>query len=182
MIKLNYDRSEVKDVTNNDIIWCNDKIMYKSNCLYFKKWVEKNIVRVKDLYCQNNEFCNLKTVQQKIKNHAGLYFEYNALKNALKYYISQSHTSSEGKVIVSSIQLYNLTVGDKIITKSQTFWERNFQHCNFEWPEIYKLSFLVLKEPRINVLQWKLLHNIYPTALFLKKIGKFVQIVANTVI
>ena len=31
----------------------------------------------------------------------------------------------------------------------------------------------MLKEPRINVLQWKLLHNIYPTALFLKKIGKY---------
>ena len=84
------------------------------------------------LFVLGIEILSCKIRQVIIKNHAGLYFEYNALKNALKYYISQSHTPSKGKVIVSSIQLYNLTVGDKTIPKSQTFWERNFQHCNFE--------------------------------------------------
>ena len=58
------------------------------------------------------------------------------------------------------------------IPKAVFHWERKFAHPELNWQFIWKLHCRATKEPRIMTLMWKLVQNIYPTAILLKKIGK----------
>ena len=50
---------------------------------------------------------------------------------------------------------------------SVSFWERKF---NFDYSyEIWSIPFNCNKETRLHCLQWKILHNIYPTSIMLSK-------------
>jgi len=50
---------------------------------------------------------------------------------------------------------------------SVSFWKRKL---NFDiTPKVWQLASIVAKETRLQLLQWKLLHNIYPTNILLLK-------------
>ena len=52
-----------------------------------------------------------------------------------------------------------------------SFWKRKFENIDID-NEVYLMAFTVTKEIRLQVLQWKIIHNIYPTQILLCKIGK----------
>ena len=55
------------------------------------------------------------------------------------------------------------------IPHSESIWERKF-HFDFE-KSLWSVHFEVTKETKLLTLQWKILHCIYPTNIFLQKIG-----------
>ena len=54
----------------------------------------------------------------------------------------------------------------------EIFWKRKFNNYMFNWNNIWKNVPLITNEPRLIALNWKILSNIYPTNIFLAKIGK----------
>ena len=52
------------------------------------------------------------------------------------------------------------------------FWKRTFNDYMFNWNNIWKNVPLITNEARLIALNWKILSNIYPTNIFLAKIGK----------
>ena len=52
------------------------------------------------------------------------------------------------------------------------FWKRKFNDYLFNWKSIWKNVPLITDEARLITLNWKILSNIYPTNIFLAKIGK----------
>ena len=56
--------------------------------------------------------------------------------------------------------------------RCQNFWENKLDNMNFDWTIIWKTLVQDIKEPRLKTLNWKIISNIYPTKVFLKKIKK----------
>ena len=62
----------------------------------------------------------------------------------------------------------------KVTPIAQSHWERKYNHVGFapNWESIWNLAILVCKEARIRTQQWKVLHNIWPTNVLLRKMHK----------
>ncbi len=56
--------------------------------------------------------------------------------------------------------------------RCEKYWERKFPNLNFNWSNIWLAIPSCTKEPRLLSLNWKILHNIYPTKVLLYKMGK----------
>ena len=56
--------------------------------------------------------------------------------------------------------------------KCQHFWENRFPNNDFIWELIWSKIPHCTKEARIISLNWKILHNIYPTKTMLYRMGK----------
>ena len=52
-----------------------------------------------------------------------------------------------------------------------SFWKRKFENIDID-SKVYLMAVTVTKEIRLQVLQWKIIHNIYPTQILLFKMGK----------
>ena len=65
-------------------------------------------------------------------------------------------------------QIYQLLLG-KERCYCETFWERKFDTKLHEttWGNVFKF----VKEIKLQELQWKILHNIFPTNILLKRMG-----------
>ena len=57
-----------------------------------------------------------------------------------------------------------------IVPPAQKFWEKRFR-ISLNWKVIWTLSVLCCGEARLQTLQWKILHNIYPKSILLHKMG-----------
>ena len=51
------------------------------------------------------------------------------------------------------------------------FWSRKYNNIVLD-RKIFMAPFSATKEVRLQVLQWKIIHNIYPTQILLNKMGK----------
>ena len=56
------------------------------------------------------------------------------------------------------------------LPRSVSFWRNKYNDLDIM--KYLKLLFNATKETRLKTLQWKILHNIYPTNILLYKIGK----------
>ena len=66
----------------NQPIWCNKHIQYKNKTLYFKHWLDKNIIFIKDLQFINGSLSE-KFIYNLIKKLKKLLLEVFQLKNAI---------------------------------------------------------------------------------------------------
>ena len=64
----------------------------------------------------------------------------------------------------------NLVKKREKIPGSVSFWRRKF--IDVDIMPYFKLLYACTKETRLRTLQWKILHNIYPTNILLYKMGK----------
>ena len=62
-----------------------------------------------------------------------------------------------------------------IMPTCQNFWVKRFPNFNFKWDLIWSKLPQCTNEARLISLNWKILHNIYPTKTMLYKMGKEVS-------
>ena len=173
-------REHLKIMTDNsilkyrkEILWNNELIKYRGKCLYFEEWARKGIHYISDLK-NNNHIITFDEVCRLIGNSASRIFEYNAIYTALlshnarnipylntkDFYLKKSPTP---KQIRNSLTVRNIQPN---IT---TYWERRF---NFIFSEnIWIVARISTTEERLRLLQWKIIHRIYPTNILLHKMG-----------
>ena len=164
----------MKTLNYSDPIFNNSLIKFKNETLYFPICIDNGIIHVSDVLISNrimtlNEFRN----KYKLGSHSLI--PYNAIFNALTK-ILNSHLINEGNddsFYFKHVAVDNLNrkeIVRNIYTTTPTLcsriWERklgvtiNKQH----WLLLHRL-----KETRLKVLSWKILHNIYPTNILLSK-------------
>ena len=180
----------------NQPLWNNTLVKFKGNILFFPSWKNAGIEKISDIIINNeNRLMNEQEIMQTIRiAHPQTLFEYYALFNAIpdkwKTQIQsgqaqQTNTDrdlgTESKKTILNIQgstLKQVTTflrnKDEIENPTKpcaySFWLRKL---NFELNhETWLLAHKTTKETRLRELQWKLLHNIYPTNILLHKMKK----------
>ena len=174
--KIDFMQEPENLIKREQILWNNTKIMFRRKCLMFEDWSHSGINVLSDMI-QNGRILTYNEVVQKIGYKASRIFEYNAIYSAM---LSANARSIEQK---------NFTIVELIINKIQTprqirhklsnsdapptanaYWNRmfNIQISDHNWI----ISRVSTSEERLRLLQWKVLHNIYPTRILLHKMGK----------
>ena len=160
----------------------NDLIRYKGKILFFLKWRNKGIEMIKDvIHPKDKRLLSLAEIITVIgQNSAELIFEYNAMINAIpKQWFEWLGEKDHCPYVrpICEAKLYNVKpkqVKKILLTKRQNtiptacrFWENKLGFDLKE--EIWQTAWKTTKETRLLVLQWKILHNIYPTNIMLSK-------------
>ena len=173
----------IPDLNLNSSLWNNKDLQYKSQNLHMKDWIAAGIFRIKNIIDENHRFISLNSLEDKIGTSATRQFEYNAVKtafeNARTRGLIKFHSDNEPDIThltldSKPIHVYSVKdIRNFLSTETQpcasNFWRHKLQVELGE--EHWSLPFLATKETRLQVLQWKILHNIYPTNILLKKMG-----------
>ena len=169
----------VKEAEFNPMLWNNKHFLYGSNVLFFKEWAEKGLISIHDISSQNklisyNNICDI------LGHNANRILEYNVIHAVVNRYLTNNDIT-RGKIKnLNNTPIFNnkkcnlakdfresMLSSTKNQPCSFNFWKRKF---NYEITESdWQKSFNSTKETRLRVLQWKLLHNIYPTNIMLSK-------------
>ena len=167
------------EVNVDDILWNNSLIKYKGKMLYFKRWIKQGIIFVNQILDKDNNVIKYDHLCNMINDNGNLMFEYNAIVNALErvqFKNSNQVSFKIGNKMLKSITTKDISgtliERDHIVPISNHFWERKYPNYIFCWEAIWKNVFLCINEARVRSLQWKILHNIYPTNILLYKMKK----------
>eukprot|EP00916_Digyalum_oweni_P014605 GHVL01023964.1.p1 GENE.GHVL01023964.1~~GHVL01023964.1.p1 ORF type:complete len:272 (+),score=22.79 GHVL01023964.1:821-1636(+) len=161
-------------------IWNNVDIKYQNNVIYFDNWAKKGITHVNDLL-ENNSILSFQNVQSLIGTSPELYLQYIVVHSALSRYLK----NNTDYVYAVTEEFSKLYFNDKVMLKARNF--RNFM-TNMKYSPPCCVRFWLNKlginieekvwlnakettETRLKELQWKILHNIYPTNILLLKMG-----------
>ena len=159
------------DNSKSGILWNNNQFRYRGNVLHIKRWIHKGICHINDLTNQNG-IISYNKVAEILGYSPMTQFEFNVVYNATKDHIPGilGYTNSieiewHGKKLstLSSKQIRNELV-NQVKIKSVHIWNNTYR--NLAWELIPNIT----KEQRLITLQWKILHGIYPTNIYLKKI------------
>ena len=180
----------VDEVNNpgSEIIWNNENIKYNGKTLYFKHWIRNGYTNVSSLQTEDGVLKPMKHFNDKVKKIGGVMLDYQTLLLSIskewkerkskgtneKYPNGIRHNEFfyQLELCTSKIIRYSLTAAYAVKPNSQVFWERKFPNYSFEWDKIWKNIPLYSNEAKLISLNWKILSNIYPTSILLKKIGK----------
>lgn len=182
-LKVCETNTELSIENTAQVLWNNDKFSYKGNCLYIPRWIKYGITFLSDITV--NGLISYNKVIEKVPNSAITQFEFNCVYNATRKY--------EDNVIFHeknyTIYMFNKTITNvtnrQIRKYFQTKKDADFRNdWIVEFPNrqpvddqicIFTKMWTIVpectKEPKLITLQWKILHHIYPTNKYLKKIG-----------
>ena len=163
----------------NPMLWNNKQFVYGNNVLYFKEWAEKGIVSISDII-HENRLLSFQNICELVGQSARRLLEYNIIQSVINKYIADGTLERRQQGVLGKTPTF---CGKKtneakrfrelIITSRKNqpcavnFWKRKFDYDvkTSDWI----VSFESTTETRLRVLQWKLLHNIYPTNILLSK-------------
>lgn len=182
LLKAWYETKRIDDtVQSNDVFWLNDNILYKRKTLFFKKWLENDYVFVED-FVQNNALLSEIQVVHRLRQLPDFILKYHLLKVVFsKLEWVKCNLPARLKPIEinrceismctgNSFQKWLYPNSQEHVIK-QRFWETKFDSV-IDWNYTWCLSFKLKLDPMCCELQWKILQNIYPTAILLQKMGK----------
>lgn len=186
-----YDMCEVNDVYN-EIIWNNASIKLNNKTLFMKNWIKAGFAKLGQLFNDQGNFLSLHDLKKCMPLNSNLLIEYFTVRNALP---SSWKSMRVRKININTSILFNdipinecnTKVFRNAIIKSlsappicQNRWARRFPNHNFKWKHIWIALPDCTKEARLISLNWKIIHNIYPTKLLLHKMGKAQSDICNT--
>ena len=158
--------NKVKSV-KNQIIWNNQNIAVDGKSIFFRNWFNKDIVYISDLLDEDSNFHSLAGLKDKFQINPPFTVYYGLLKAIPKEWKTalqnEPHTGNSTQITFSTKSSYL-----KLLSKSYlapTAEQRIINHgftkenvCN-----VYLLPFRILKEAKLIIFQYKIIHNILPT-------------------
>ena len=180
--------------TVNQYLWNNKSFAYAGKTLYFRNWAEKGLTSLQDIIDQN-EIMPYQSIRGILGNSANI-LEYNVVAAVINRYLAtnpenviddvalQNKPTFRNSNVQDAKQIRNILITlNKSTPWSHSFWKRKFNYDIDE--KDWQMSFMYTKESRLRVLQWKILHNIYPTNILLCKMrvteNNFCSYCADTV-
>ncbi len=160
------------------LLWNNINVSCQGKVLFFKDWIKAGIMFVKDVY-NNSEIVTFDRICQKVGYGPDRILQYLTIRTA----IFNFRRKFEGNIpedflldfppFCGKQMLQVCELRSKLVTLkhsepcSKQFWKRklNYTVDNKTW----LCSFNSTQEIRLQLLQWKILHNIYPTNIMLAK-------------
>ena len=159
---------------SSQIIWNNQDFKYRNNTINCKRWINNGIYFVSDVI-KDTGIVPYQNIVTQLGDGAMTMFEYNILRNAIKQ-------STQGKNIWPekdhTIYLNNMPLSSHTTKSISTFINKQPETMkgHFHKPTIWILKFgeeliekhwvlarHVTQETCLIILQWKILHDIYPT-------------------
>ena len=172
-------RIEECNIKPDSVLFNNTNFRYKNKTLFIPQLIQRNINTVEDV-TREGRILSLQEVERKYGTYPGLFLDYNVIFNALHPH-TQQIVDNQNKPREEGFLFQNKKVGKlgrktlvKMIKTKQRpnieqTWTNEFP-INFE-KDRWLIPFNVTKEVRLHILQWKICHKIYPTAIILTKMG-----------
>ena len=166
-------------------LWYNELVKYRGSLLYYHSWQARGFQTVQDIIkMDERRLLSMDEVKGIVGDRGTMMFEYNALVNALPKQWMQWVQTSDGVVdhhdllTFNGMNVHNYKAKDfRLLLKEKKiqdlnacavgFWKRKFAFALDK--EVWKKINAATKETRLRELQWKILHNIYPTNILLSK-------------
>jgi hypothetical protein len=175
-----------------EILWLNKKITLRGKVLCYKDWYKKGIIMVHDLVREDGSMKSITELETEFDIQIKA-MDYNSLitvipvlwKRKLKQMKipAQAVSNQEQPFIACNGRLMALGVATnkdvywKLVKKKQTKpiciinWCDLFNISIEDWKIIFK-PFAEIKDSRTKAFQFKVLYNLLPCNLYLKRIGK----------
>ena len=162
-------------LTYKSPLFNNTMIKFKNKPLFFSQCIIKNIIYIKDLLVADRlmGYDDFLVVYGRTGNSL---LTYNVLYNALLPILGKITRVHNDNILFCNIPVgdigwkkFEQIITDKHTPHSERFWEQKFQ-CDFD-KSLWGIHSEATKESKLLSLQWRILQNIYPTNIFLHKIG-----------
>jgi len=184
-------------VIREQIIWGNQNITYKGKKLWFKAWINSNVIYVNDIFDENGVF-NEVYLYGCIKDKTNLIAELYMLKNAIKQEWKQSLSEDPCKLWIKACTKPCLVIKNKLIeidalssktvywclvnkykkhSSAEVYWREIFNGKNILWTNVYNEKLKNVSEQKIVAFNFKLLNNVIATP---HKLFKWKIIESNT--
>lgn len=166
-------------------IWNNPDILQNKKVLNFTHWADKGITHVKHIR-ENNNFRPFQELVTQFGINSSCYLEYMQIKSIIKkkFKLKLEQTHMEVSPAVQSVlnfsppkllsKIYKiLTNTDRTISIPTVKWERDLSlqpHPNF-WRTICLNTFSLIKQPNLQLIQFKVLHRIHYTGQRMFQMG-----------
>ena len=165
-------------------IWNNKNIRYKGYPLFYNRWCRAGIEYLQDLW-SNGHMMSYEEIRQKAGTSGSLQFEYNTLVSAIpeSWKIVMNNNNNNIEVIFPREIDTELGPLSKLSNKMiRSFFDKQKNHdicaanfwkhkLNVNIQDIFSIAHECTKETRLRLLQFKFIHNIYPTNILLNKMG-----------
>lgn len=159
-------------------LWNNECIKFKGNPVFYPEWANAGIHKLGDMFNDDGDFLSYPDICEIVGNSASRLFQYNAVYNAIPETWREKTTAMQFQeppkfwdtyiTGLKSNTIRALLVNNKYSRPcSAAFWERKF-NILFD-NKIWSATYQATKETRLLALQWKIIHNIYPTNILLSK-------------
>ena len=160
---------EPTDIALSEPWYNNVKIRYKGMPVYSYQLIKKNILTVGDFY-SHDRLRSLQELKEHFGSYNGMELDFNAIINSVLK--AEGHIHEEIKSRMEIVQqttrkeVYNAIKGQGSYDHLKLFWNRKEAEFNNKH---WMLPIRCTKETRLRILQWKIIHNIYPTNILLQK-------------
>ena len=156
-----------------DPIFNNVHIQYRSNTLFIHSCIKRNMIHIHDFIVEGS-IISLERFTEDFGNTAETQLAYNVIYNALKriesdidltdYDMTQSECFLFKDIKVGTVPrkgFYNMINRD-VVKPINMNWMLTYAMEN-DFSDIWCIAYDSTYEVKLRVLQWKILHEIYPT-------------------
>jgi hypothetical protein len=159
-----------------DVIWGNERYMYKGKCIYLKRWIDSNILYVRDIIGSDGKVCDTTTILAKLENKSNWISEYHLVKSACKIVEVKDLSQLVKHVNVKKINLniYVKGTSHNILDKRCNFYYDVLRNYKFKYPYMQKVWCRQLELDSLNFQHtWQCIYNIKIQKMPLKKLAEF---------
>ena len=159
----------------NEPIANNENVTYNNNVLLIQDFIQRNIIYVRDMTV-NNRLMTYQEFVIRYGAYANAWMDYFLVKNALtrKCLTGETNLTKTCKFKNTNVgkigrKNFDILISHCELSHGSKIWHRLFQIelTREHWTIAAKCT----PEIRLRMLQWKILHNIYPTNILLNKMG-----------
>jgi hypothetical protein len=167
-------------------------VKLNNNTLFYGDWIDAGFVFIRDLFDGNGLVYSFEYFRKRIKRTCSIFLQYFALCNALPRDWKDTPILAgqiENKINFDSVpidacssKMFRLAMVNKryVPPKCIKYWSKRFPNYNFNWVNIWNSIPCCTKEAKLISLNWKIIHNIYPTKVLLCKMGKEITNLCNS--
>ena len=172
--------SNSQNLDINSPIFNNRNILYKNESIFNEHCCLKSICQLKDVVINRNVI-DFQTFKSKFGSRPDAILVHNIILNAINSYSKNKDFS-----VMCKTGEYDVFFGDNLVEEIKRIcflklirkydkekplieevWTKRYTYTFHQ--QFWLISFQCTKETRLIVLQWKILHDIYPTGTLLKK-------------
>ena len=158
----------------SDPVFNNALVQYRSNTIFLHSCIKQNMILLSDFIIGGTILSSEQFAEKfgkTAETHLAYYIVYNALKNAeSKFYASgESDSNTPATITFNDVPVGSITrkgyynmIKDNEIKPLNSAWVQKYS-CEVDAVKIWSLSYECTSEVKLIILQWKILHDIYPT-------------------
>ena len=182
-----------KPTTHRDVLksslWFNDLVKVGNKCIFYRHWVSAGVLYICDILDDKGKFLSLNSFKDKFNVRTN-FIEYGAVVKAVKCTF-QDKLQTQNRNVNCPFIPFNFEVllrdkrgskrflqifisSKKFVRKYAEKWN-NKLHIDYnlsQWSSVFKVSFSCTTDTKLRWFQFRLIHRILGTNLFLFKINK----------